>query len=55
MLSRPNFEVDIVKSSGKTLSFTCSYVHPEQQSQEEEAQGERTNNIIIGFSFNEEY
>ena len=31
MLSRPNFEVDIVKSSGKTLSFTCSYLHPDEQ------------------------
>jgi len=30
MLSRPNFEVDIVKSNGRTLSFTCAYVHPEE-------------------------
>jgi len=36
MLSRPNFEVDIVKSNGKTLSFTCSYIHPEEQSQDQE-------------------
>eukprot|EP00088_Acartia_fossae_P064071 TRINITY_DN786_c0_g1_i11.p1 TRINITY_DN786_c0_g1~~TRINITY_DN786_c0_g1_i11.p1 ORF type:complete len:245 (+),score=64.43 TRINITY_DN786_c0_g1_i11:62-796(+) len=34
MLSRPNFEVDIVKSSGKTLSFTCSYLHPDEQGEE---------------------
>jgi len=38
MLSRPNFEVDIVKSSGKTLSFTCSYIHPDEQSQDPETQ-----------------
>lgn len=38
MLSRPNFEVDIVKSGGKTLSFTCSYIHPEEQAEGEEAQ-----------------
>jgi len=38
MLSRPNFEVDIVKSNGRTLSFTCSYVHPEEMSPEAEAQ-----------------
>lgn len=36
MLSRPNFEVDIIKSNGKTLSFTCSYLHPEEMSQEAE-------------------
>merc|ERR1712115_657632 len=29
MLSRPNFEVDLIKAGGKTLSFTCSYVYPE--------------------------
>ena len=29
MLSRPNFEVDLIKPGGKTLSFTCSYVYPE--------------------------
>lgn len=26
MKSRPNFEVDIVKPNGKTLSFSCSYI-----------------------------
>jgi len=36
MLSRPNFEVDIIKSNGKTLSFTCSYLHPDEISQEAE-------------------
>lgn len=30
MLSRPNFEVDLIKATGKTLSFTCSYVSPEE-------------------------
>jgi len=36
MLSRPNFEVDIVKSNGKTLSFTCNYLHPEELQQDGE-------------------
>ena len=26
MKSRPNFEVDIVKTGGKTLSFSCSFL-----------------------------
>jgi len=38
MLSRPNFEVDIVKSNGRTLSFSCSYVHPEEMAPDAEAQ-----------------
>jgi len=29
MLSKPNFEVDLIKPGGKTLSFSCSYVYPE--------------------------
>lgn len=33
MLSRPTFEVDIIKSNGKTLSFTCSYTQQEEQQQ----------------------
>ena len=42
MMSKPNFEVDIVKSSGRTLSFTCSYLHPdEQQGGEEQGPGEK--------------
>ena len=28
MKSRPNFEVDIVKTGGKTLSFSCSFTPP---------------------------
>ena len=39
MMSRPNFEVDIVKSNGKTLSFTCTYVHPDEMAQEGEGPG----------------
>lgn len=40
MKSRPNFEVDIVKSDGKTLSFSCSYiVDQEQGGQQEEGFG----------------
>jgi len=38
MLSRPNFEVDLVKSNGRTLSFTCSYVHPEEAAPDQEGQ-----------------
>lgn len=36
MKSKPNFEVDIVKPSGKTLSFSCSYISadPEDAAQE---------------------
>jgi len=30
MLSRPNFEVDLIKKGGKTLSFSCSFVGPEE-------------------------
>ena len=30
MKSQPNFEVDIVKSDGKTLSFSCSYIGQEE-------------------------
>ena len=46
MKSKPNFEVDIIKSNGKTLSFSCSFVQPAdmtdaqgQQQPEEEAFG----------------
>ena len=28
MKSKPSFEVDIIKSNGKTLSFSCSFVQP---------------------------
>ena len=37
MKSKPNFEVDIIKPDGKTLSFSCSYIaeQDEQGSQEE--------------------
>ena len=45
MLSRPNFEVDIIKSNGKTLSFTCSYLHPDEISQEAEGPGKNELNI----------
>lgn len=36
MKSKPNFEVDIVKPSGKTLSFSCSFIaaDPEEAGQE---------------------
>merc|ERR1711884_399591 len=39
MKSMPNFEVDIVKSDGRTLSFSCSYLSPDDEppsSQEEQ-------------------
>jgi len=34
MLSRPNFEVDLIKPGGKTLSFSCSYVDPAEAGEE---------------------
>jgi len=40
MLSRPTFEVDIIKAGGKTLSFTCSYTQPEEQQPGQPPQGE---------------
>lgn len=40
MLSKPTFEVDLIKTNGKTLSFTCSYTrddqHPEGQEEQED-------------------
>ena len=30
MKSYPNFEIDLVKSNGKTLSFSCSFIKPEE-------------------------
>jgi len=38
MLSRPNFEVDIVKANGRTLSFSCSFLSPDEapEGQEQE-------------------
>ena len=36
MKSQPNFEIDIVKSNGKTLSFSCSYLPPEEEKGPEE-------------------
>jgi len=39
MLSKPAFEVDLIKAGGKTVSFSCSYTkdeeHPEAGGQEE--------------------
>ena len=40
MKSKPNFEIDIVKSSGKTLSFSCSYINPDAEEGGQEAGGE---------------
>jgi len=37
MKSKPNFEIDIVKSSGKTLSFSCSYITPDAEEGGQEA------------------
>jgi len=37
MKSKPNFEIDIVKSSGKTLSFSCSYINPDAEEGGQEA------------------
>jgi len=39
MLSTPHFEIDLIKKGGETLSFSCSYIspddHPESNNQEE--------------------
>ena len=42
MLSKPTFEVDLIKPGGKTLSFTCSFVHDEEhpEGQEPDEEGE---------------
>ena len=46
MLSKPTFEVDLIKAGGKTLSFTCSFVgeeeHPEGQEAEADGRTIRT-------------
>jgi len=38
MKSKPNFEVDIVKKDGKTLSFSCSYIVDDGEAQEGQAE-----------------
>jgi len=30
MMSQPAFEVDLIKPGGKTLSFTCNYLNPQE-------------------------
>lgn len=40
MLSRPNFEVDIVKSNGRTLSFSCSYISADEMPEGQDQQPE---------------
>ena len=49
MLSKPTFEVDLIKPGGKTLSFTCSYVQEEEhpEGQEAEDEGEETTAIFL--------
>ena len=49
MLSKPTFEVDLIKPGGKTLSFTCSYVQEEEhpEGQEAEDEGEETTAICF--------
>ena len=39
MKSRPNFEVDIVKSDGKTLSFSCSFIADQEQQGGQQEEG----------------
>jgi len=46
MLSRPNFEVDIIKSNGKTLSFTCSFSTPEEAEQPPQGQEEEYDDVF---------
>ena len=54
MLSKPTFEVDLIKPGGKTLSFTCSYVQEEEhpEGQEAEDEGEKTMAIFSNTSNN---
>lgn len=40
MLSKPTFEVDVIKPGGKTLSFTCSYTSDEEHPEEEQGDPE---------------
>merc|ERR1711893_463142 len=40
MKSKPNFEVDIVKANGKTLSFSCSYIPEHEGASAEQMQQE---------------
>ena len=39
MKSKPNFEIDIIKPSGKTLSFSCSYIAADVEDGGQEAMG----------------
>jgi len=39
MLSKPTFEVDLIKSNGKTLSFTCSYTRDDEIPEGEQEEG----------------
>ena len=48
MKSKPNFEVDIVKTGGKTLSFSCSFAPPPDL-QDPQAQSEEGYGKIIGI------
>lgn len=40
MLSKPTFEVDLIKAGGKTLSFTCSFVGEEEHPEGQEGEGD---------------
>jgi len=46
MLSTPNFEVDLIKKNGNTLSFSCSYISPEEQHPEGGAQEEGLDDVF---------
>ncbi len=50
MKSMPNFEVDIVKSNGKTLSFSCSYIQGDMMDQ---AQGGGEEQMDDSFTIDE--
>ena len=47
MLSKPTFEVDLIKPGGKTLSFTCSYVQEEEHPEGQEAEDEGEETTVI--------
>jgi len=47
MKSMPNFEVDIVKSNGKTLSFSCQYIEENPDENNPEAGEEKFDDLFL--------
>ena len=51
MKSRPNFEVDIIKPDGKTLSFSCSYIADQEQGGGQQEEGFGKIAIVLDLAF----